>query len=259
MRAKTFLTASMILYSLFAFGQFTPHDRPAQATFTPLTPDQIMAPAMQQRQRADRNADMLNDVIRQVVDLRRQTTDRQLLEFLDAELQALRALRNTDLARAENVIRQRVDRLVDGVDRHERRIAEERRINEIRIAEERRINEMRVAEERYINAGRNELNNGFYQLAITHLQRALEINSNNATTHHLLGIAHSRSGNHTQAIRFYHRAIALNQNWCAPVFNLALIHDRLGNDRERNQYLQRSARLGNTTAQNFLRDNGYTW
>jgi tetratricopeptide (TPR) repeat protein len=110
-----------------------------------------------------------------------------------------------------------------------------------------------------------------YQQAIKDFTKAIELKQNDVLAYFGRGIAYGKLGNYQQAIKDYTKAIGLNPPsptlkpspmapLTADAYCLrALAYVELGNEKQAIADIKIAARLGNKTAQDFLKEQGIKW
>lgn len=238
MKYKLIIMLSVILLlGQNCFSQFGPYDKSAHSTYTPLSPQEIMAPAMIMKQRYDNNAAKVDALIKYVLELKTKTNDQQFLAYLDGWYQSLKKLYKYDLARMDNDIRECQMLIQEGIDVHVKRINRDG----------------------YYNQGLKEAKNELHELAIVYYQKALEIDPDYAPAYCLMGISYSILNNHNQAIIYFQKAITINPDYPSAYYGLGVSYGALKNVEQQIAYLKRAAQLGNTSSQEWLKKNGYNW
>jgi superkiller protein 3 len=111
----------------------------------------------------------------------------------------------------------------------------------------------------YYNLGFVYGKQGNYSQSMTCFQKAIAIDPNYADAYFRMGDAYGVQGNHSQAIACYQKAIAIDPNNAMAYYNMGYSYKEQGNYSQAITCLQKAARLGNEYAQQWLRNNGYSW
>ena len=98
-----------------------------------------------------------------------------------------------------------------------------------------------------------------YQNAVNAYTRAIELNPKYAWAYSNRGFAYANLGNLNQAIADFTRAIELNPNFALAYSNRGVAYHRLGNLQQAFNDYKIAARLGDKSAQDFLRKKGIDW
>ena len=98
---------------------------------------------------------------------------------------------------------------------------------------------------------------GNYQQAIKDFTKAIELNPQYAMAYYNRGLTYGRNlGNYQQAIKDYTKAIQLNPQDAMAYYKRGLAYAKSGDAQKALENLKIAAKLGNRTAQDFLRSEG---
>lgn len=122
MKEKTLLITIFTLNSILGFSQINKYDKQSYATYQPLSPSEILAPAMMMKERYDNNASKVDALIESIFELRKQTDDEVFLKTLDKQYQKLKGFYNMNLAAMDNQIREVHFAILEEVDKYNRKI-----------------------------------------------------------------------------------------------------------------------------------------
>jgi tetratricopeptide (TPR) repeat protein len=100
---------------------------------------------------------------------------------------------------------------------------------------------------------------GNYREALSWFQKALTMNPNHAGAYYHMGLAYDDLRNYPEAISCYQKALEMNPDYAAAYTNMGNAYCNLGNKQEQLNYYKKAARLGEESAQRWLRDNAYSW
>jgi Flp pilus assembly protein TadD len=100
---------------------------------------------------------------------------------------------------------------------------------------------------------------GNYGQAIEDSNKAIEINPKSSEAYNNRAIAHGNLGDYRQAIEDANRAIQLNPKLSEAYHNRGIVYGNLGNHRQAIEDIKTAARLGNESAQNFLKGHAIGW
>lgn len=99
------------------------------ATYTPLTQEEILAPALIMKQRYDNNAAKVDALIESIFELKKQTNDENFLKAMDMYYQRLKGFYRMDLAKMDNQIRDVRFAILEEVDKYNRKIKNQNQNN----------------------------------------------------------------------------------------------------------------------------------
>ena len=119
---KIILTILMIIFFQDGYAQWS--------TYTPLTKDEILMPALIMKQRYDNNAQKVDNLIQYILDLKGQTNDKEFHSRLDVYYNGLIKYYNYDLANMDKEIRQAQYLIKEEVNNYNKRMASLNRNNE---------------------------------------------------------------------------------------------------------------------------------
>lgn len=111
----------------------------------------------------------------------------------------------------------------------------------------------------YWYRGATYYNLGNYQQTIKDYNKAIELKPNEAEVFWNRALAYSKLGNYQQAIKDLNKAIELKPDFAEAYQYRGLTYVVLGNEKLAKANLQIAARLGNKTAQDFLKEKGIKW
>ncbi len=111
----------------------------------------------------------------------------------------------------------------------------------------------------YLNRGAAYGSLGNYRQAIRDFNRAIELDLKDALAYYNRGTGYSKLGNYQQAIGDYDRAIELDPKYVNAYCNSGLAYWELGNYKQAISDLKIAARLGDSSAHDFLRKRGINW
>ena len=100
---------------------------------------------------------------------------------------------------------------------------------------------------------------GNVQQAINDYSKAIELHSQPAVPYYNRGLTYARLGNYEQAINDFDNAIAIDSEYAAAYYNRGVTYARLRNTKLALENCRMAARLGDKTAQEFLRSKGINW
>jgi len=151
----------LVVCSINNTAQISPYSRPAMSTYTPLSPSEIMMPAMIMRQRHDAMAKNINDITMYINGLKSQTTDAKFISAMDVFLSRLRSIYNSLETRgvnavSESSITQIYNDVQAEINNYNRRITDPEGYRRAQEAEFQRIQSQRIEEERRIQALKDE-------------------------------------------------------------------------------------------------------
>jgi tetratricopeptide (TPR) repeat protein len=117
----------------------------------------------------------------------------------------------------------------------------------------------------YVNDGNAALAKENYPLAIQHFQKAVEIDPNYAEakkglakSYYDMAMDYYLEDKYEEAIRCYQKIIEIAPR--ANVYkNMGDVYGEQGDTAKKVECYQKAARLNNTTAQEWLKENGYEW
>lgn len=121
---KTIILTLIIITSLSCFSQINQYDTPSHATYTPLTMEQIQAPARMMRQRYDNNAAKVNALIDWTFELKKNKADNEFQRQIDNYYKVLKSYydNNLDLARMDTQIKQVELGIKEAIDAYNQRV-----------------------------------------------------------------------------------------------------------------------------------------
>jgi tetratricopeptide (TPR) repeat protein len=111
----------------------------------------------------------------------------------------------------------------------------------------------------YNNLGLLYLDSARYDSAADLFQKAITLDGNYAIGYKNLGNVYLDKGDPRNAIVWYQKATSVDPSYTGAFELMARAYDMLGDRNNVIASYARAARLGSTTAQQFLTDNGYSW
>jgi tetratricopeptide (TPR) repeat protein len=116
-----------------------------------------------------------------------------------------------------------------------------------------------LSAEEYFMKGENAKENKWHNLAIEYYQKAIEVNPNHVKAYISIGDTYYfRLNNYPEAIRYYQKAIAVDPDHDAWIYyDMGRVYIHMENYSEAIRCFQKAAALGHTTAQRWLKNNGY--
>jgi tetratricopeptide (TPR) repeat protein len=96
-------------------------------------------------------------------------------------------------------------------------------------------------------------------LAIANYKKAIELNPKYGDAFNNLGKTFIKLGDYQRATLYYDRAIELNRKDADAYYNRGYAFSKLGNSTYANEDLKVAAKLGNISAQKFLKEKGIPW
>lgn len=112
---KIILIIVMIIISYNSYAQWS--------TYTPMTRDEILMPALIMRQRYDNNAKKVDALIQHILDLKRQTNDEVFIERMNKYYNTLIQYYDYDLANMDSEIRHAQYLIQEEVNNYNKRVA----------------------------------------------------------------------------------------------------------------------------------------
>ncbi len=181
----------ILLIPIFAYSQYGIWDRAPQSTYTPLSPNDILGPAMQMRQRADNNAAKIDQLIDWIFSIKRQSIDQQLSNALDTYYHKLQAFYEGDLARMDNQIRSVKRGIQEEIDKYNQRVRDaninyNRKIQEEQQKIEKQRNEQ-INSNAYLQRAESEIEKEDFEAALISLNKAIVKNENNVQAYYMKG------------------------------------------------------------------------
>lgn len=122
MKKKNLLLFIILLNSIMGFSQIGKYDKSSYATYTPLTPSEIFAPAAAMNQRYESNAARVDAMIEGIFELKKQTNDPEFLKAMDKHYQKLKGFYKMNLAAMSNEIREVRFAILEDIDKYDKRM-----------------------------------------------------------------------------------------------------------------------------------------
>jgi len=237
--------------------------QPSTSTYTPLSPSEIMAPAMIMRQRHDAMAENINNMVKYINSLKSQTNERVFLSAMDSYLTRLRNMSNTLEERGVNAVSQNsLSQIYDGVQ-------DEINKYNARIEQQKQVQNQLT---NHIAAASNAMDNHRYSVAIENFTKAINLVPDNpdnkeyyrirglcylwgvsnpyeaasdfirygnlcennsmeqAQAFYLTGIANEMNNNLSNAVNYYSRCINIDNSFLDAYYRRGIVKSGL-NDR----------------------------
>ena len=101
---------------------------------------------------------------------------------------------------------------------------------------------------------------GKYKQSESNYLKAIELEPKFALNYNFLGLMYFDQGRYDEAESNYLKAIELDPKDAYVYYDLGSLYNERDNDtKKRLKYYKKAAQLGNKSAQDWLKDNGYTW
>ena len=111
----------------------------------------------------------------------------------------------------------------------------------------------------YVHLGVVDGTKGNIRKAISLYEKAIKVNPKYSDAYVDLGDAYEDKGNLDKAISLYEEAIELDPGNSSAYYDLGDAYGEKGSTEKKIECLKKAAQLGNTSAQGWLNQNGYTW
>jgi protein O-mannosyl-transferase len=111
----------------------------------------------------------------------------------------------------------------------------------------------------YYNRGIEYVKFGNHRQAIEDYNKAIALDPKSARAYNNRGTAYGSLGNYRQAVEDCNKAIELNPKYALAYNNRGYAYEKLGNHRQAIEDIKTAARLGNESAQNFLKSQAIGW
>ena len=193
MKKIVFLTL-VILTKLTCFSQINQYDTPSHATYTPLTQQEIYAPAKMMRQRYDNNAAKVDGLINWIFELKKTTTESEFSLSMDYYYKILKSYydNNLDLARMDTQIKQVELGIREAIELYNKRMSD--------------------VPKKLWESGNNNMKNNNYVDAISDYTNLININPDYIHVYRNRGIAYFYQKNYSLALLDLNKYIDLKSD-----------------------------------------------
>jgi tetratricopeptide (TPR) repeat protein len=226
MKRISILFTFLSLITLSCFSQINRYDNPSRATYTPLSIEEIQAPARMMRQRYDNNAAKINALIDWTFELKKNKTDAEFQRKIDDYYKTLRSYldNNLDLARMDNQIKQVEYGIKEEID------AYNKRVDTANNAYNSNNDRPNYNENYYIQKGIKDFNCRNHMDAFSNFKRAIELNPYNPLSYFYIGILEGYRENFSNAIDNFRMCLKLDPKNTDALYERATIKSRLGDN-----------------------------
>ena len=193
-----FFTVSIISYS-----QIGPYDTFTPSTYTPMSPSEILGPAMMMQKRYDANQKYLYGLKEWILELKPQISEQKFINQLNEVYNYLTSLEDGDLANATKQLRQVENAINEFISNYNIWVNEQNAKNK---------NASSTTTD-FVSIGIQHMQDGEYALAVRSFSKFLEEDGSNTDIIFYRAMAKHNLGDFHGSISDYDKVIELNSNY----------------------------------------------